>query len=181
MVQAQDSTDPTGVAGTPGGRNGPGNSVSRARTRKAHAAIEMRLGQATWDEIALALGYPTARAAMVATERALERRLDSEDKAKMRRLCGERYNRLLRAVWPKAMDPDEPEQFVAVTKARELNASYAKLYGLEAPSEVVIHSPAQAEIEAWVARVVQKEVPQVESYDIIDGEVVEDDDAVQAG
>lgn len=175
MVQMQDSTDPTGVAGPVQRHGDPGNdTVVRARERKANAAIQMRLAGATWDEIAQTLGFPTARQALVATEKALERQLQSsEDREQMRRLAGARLERLLRAIWPKAIDPNHPDQMLAVTKSREIVDRHAKLFGLDAPTEVVVHTPTQTELEQWVSRVVSVASPPVEEFDIIAGEVLE--------
>lgn len=176
-MQQQDSSDPTGVAGKTSGSTGAtGNSVARARHRKSNAAIQMRLGGATWNEIALALGYPTARTALVSVEKALERELKSHgDREEMRRLAGARLDRLLRAVWTKAIDEDHPDQLIATTKAREIVADHRRLFGLDAPSEVIVHSPTQAEIEAWVVQVVSAGTPDVPEFDIIEGEVIPDE------
>lgn len=179
-MQAQDSTDPTGVAAHKR-MNDPGNYAGRARQRKANAALQMRLAGATWHEIASGLGYPTPRTAMVATEKALERELaTTEDREKMRKLAGARLERLIRAVWGKAIDPDNPDQMIAVSKAREVVADHRKLFGLDAPTEVVVHNPSEAELEAWVARVVATQIPVVEEFDIIAGEI-EGPDAVSTG
>ena len=74
-------------------------------------------------------------------------------------------------VWPKAIDPDNPDHLLAVTKARELVDRHARLYGLDAPTEVVVHNPTQTELEAWVTRLLAETEPRVVGYDIIAGEV----------
>lgn len=175
-MQAQDSDEPSGIRGEiSGGTGANGNSVSRARQRKANAAVSLALAGATWDEIALSLGYPTARVARVATEKALEKQLaNPDDRAKLRRLANARLDRLLRSVWSKAIDPEHPDHLIALTKARELVGDHRKLYGLDAPTEVVVHSPTQHELEAWVARVVTSIGPDVHEYDILDAEVVDE-------
>lgn len=176
----QDSSDPTGVRAPARNHESPGNAAGRARARKTNAALQMRYAGATWNEIATALGYPTPRTAMIATEKALERELaNADDREKMRKLAGARLERLIRAVWPKAIDPDSPDQMIAVGKAREVIADHRKLFGLDAPTEVVVHNPSQTELEAWVARVVAFQTPTVEEYDIITGEIEPPD--VQAG
>lgn len=164
----QDSSDPTGVSAPEGNRD---KEVIRARDRKANAALQMKMAGATWDEIAEVIGYPTARLALVATERALEKELKTgEGQAYMRGLAGKRLERILRGVWTKAINPDHPEHLAAVTKARELIAQHSKLYGLDAPTEMVVHSPAQQELEKWVAEAVSHTVPQLEEANIFDVE-----------
>ena len=169
-MHEQDSSDPTGVSGRSG--QGHGKGLANARARKANAAVQMRLAGATWGEIAITLGFPTPRQAMVATERALIKQLDNnDDREKMRKVAGARLERLLRSVWPKAIDPDSPDHLIAVSKAREIVDRHAKLYGLDAPTEVVVHNPTQTELEAWVTRLLAETEPRVVGYDIIAGEV----------
>lgn len=172
MPMEQNSEDPTGVSSPR-----PGTELNRARSRKANSAIQLRLSGATWAEIAEALGYPTARAALVATEKALEKQLtENGDRERMRNLAGQRLERLLRGVWSKAINPEDPEHLLASTKAREIIGQHAKLFGLDAPTEIVVHSPTAVELERWVAQVVTVGQPQVEEFDIFDADVIDDDD-----
>jgi hypothetical protein len=172
----QDSSDPTGVSGESG--QGHGKELAKARARKANAAVQMRLAGATWGEIAQALGYPTPRQALIATERALVKQLDNnEDREKMRKVAGARLERLLRSVWPKAIDPDSPDHLIAVGKARDLVDRHAKLYGLDAPTEVVVHTPTQTELESWVTRLLATSEPRVVGYDIVAGEIEQGESA----
>lgn len=174
-MQAQDSSDPTGVADLTPRQHGTQNTLVRARSRKANAAVQMKLAGATWAEIAEALGYPTARTAMVATEKALEKLLaNPEDRVAMRVMAGARLERLLRSVWSKAINPDSPDHLVAVSKARDIIDRHAKLYGLDAPTEIIVHNPTTQELEAWVARVVTGSGEPVQEFDIIEGTVMED-------
>jgi hypothetical protein len=178
MVHMQDSENPTGVSSDTEHHN-----ATRARERKANAAVQLRLAGATWEEIAETLGYPTPRTAIVATEKALEAQLaNSEDREQMRRLAGARLDRLLRAIWAKAIDPQHPDQMGAISKAREIIDRHAKLFGLDAPTEVVVHSPTMTELESWVAKVVAVGAPPVVEYDILDAtEVEEEPHALPAG
>lgn len=178
----QDSTDPTGVSVTRKGQGGPPATAIRARERKANAALQMKMAGADWSDIAEVLGFPTARQAMVAVERSLEKGLKTESsQAMMRAMAGKRLERLLRSCWPKAIDPENPEHLIALTKAREIIDRHAKLYGLDAPTEVVVHSPSVRELEQWVAKVTASQLPQVEEYDIFEGEIVEDGDEGEGG
>jgi hypothetical protein len=172
MTQWQDSSHPTGVAAD--SDHDPLDTravVSRARARKADAAVQLRLAGASWQEIALTLGYPTPRAALVATEKSLQRLLTTGDRDHMRQLAGARLERLLRGVWGKAINPEDPEHLFAVAKARDIIDRHARLFGLDAPTEIVVHSPTQTELDAWVTQVVSHTVPEVAEFDIIAGEV----------
>ncbi len=175
-MHEQDSTDPTGVSG-----DTRANNTIRARQRKSNAAVALRLAGAQWGEIARTLGYPTARAAAVATEKALERELRTpEGREKARALVGARLDRLLRSVWSKAINEESPEHLPAVGKAREIIGDHRKLYGLDAPTEMIVHSPTQSEIEQWVSRVVSVSTEVVEEFDIIDGEVLDSREEIEA-
>lgn len=168
----QDSSDPTGVSGEEGS---PG--LVRARERKSNAALRLKDMGASWQEIADVLGYPTARAACVAVEKALERELQtSESQARMRQMASRRLDSLLRSVSTKAHNPNHPEHLAAVSRAADIVGRWIKLHGLDAPTEVVIHSPSQTELEAWVGRVLQQEVPALEEGNIFDAEWHDDED-----
>lgn len=144
-----------------------------APPRKAEAAVALRLAGAQYDEIAQALNYPNERAAMAAAEAVLAAAATAEDKAKMRTVASMRYERLIRAIWQKAINPDDPEQMSAVRAARELIERHVSLMGLAVPQELVVRTPTQAELEAWVAQVSQYSLPVVEEADIVDVDVLE--------
>jgi hypothetical protein len=164
MAMIQNPEDPTGVEW-----DGNGDPPVRPRMRKASAALQMRLAGATWAEIAMALGYPTPRAALVAVELALEDELhETDQRAKLRQMASLRLDRLLRSVWPKAIDPENPEHLLAVTKAREVISTFTKLHGLDAPSEVIVHNPTAEAIETWVAHAISLGLPDVEEDDVLE-------------
>lgn len=162
----QNSEDPTGVSSD----GVKGLSPIRARQRKAAAALQLKLSGANNADICVALGYPTPRAVQVAIERALEKELkeSGSDREKLRQMASLRLDRLLRGVWPKAIDSDHPEHLLAVTKARELVAQFSKLHGLDAPTEMIVHSPTEAAIEEWVAKVINLGAPPVEEDDVLE-------------
>jgi hypothetical protein len=171
-MQAQDSTDPTGVAVVAGKAS---KEIARARERKAFAALELKVDGADWSTIAETLGYPTARAALVAVENALERKLSLNDKAKLRELAATRLESLLRSVSSKAKDPTNPEHLAAVGRSREIIADFRRLHGLDAPSEILVSTPTQREIDDLVGLHVSQQLPDVEEYDIVEGEILEDE------
>lgn len=176
----QDSTDPTGILDT----TPRGNSeVTRARERKANAALQLRGDHYTWDSIAEVLGYPTGRAALVATEKALEDRLASvESKQFVREVLSRQIEKMLKSVMPRAsLEPTtekpNPEHLAYVDRAIKLIDSYARLHGANAPTEFVVTNPSAAEIERWVSEVTNADLPDVTEADIfatVEGEVVPD-------
>jgi hypothetical protein len=155
------------------GRKRLSTDANVQRLRKADAALSLRLSGASWGDIAQTVGYPTPRTAMLAVEKALIRQLNTDDdRDKMRVVAGARLERLLRAIWAKALNPNDPEQMVAVARARDIIDRHAKLYGLDAPTEVVVHSPTQSDLEDWVLRMTATLVPDVDEPDIFDAEIV---------
>lgn len=174
MTLVQDSSHPDGVYDDAG--HDTGSQVVRARDRKANAAIQLRLEHHSWQEIAETIGYPTARHAQIATERALEKRAAEELSPKvLRQIASGRLEALTKSVWKKAQDEDHPEHLIAVSKARDLVGDWIKLHGAAAPAEVTIHSPSEGEIDEFVGRLVAKQVPMLEEDDIF-----ADDEAVEA-
>lgn len=166
MPMKQDSTHPTGVSGDQ--RNG---ALAHARDRKADAALELRHKHLSWDEIAETLGYPTPRHALIAVEKALQRGLHAdESKEFMRMLAGKKLEELLFAVWHKATDTEREDQAVFVTKAREIIADHAKMFGYIAPTEVAIYNPLEKEIEQLVGQFVARGAPEITAGDIFEME-----------
>lgn len=175
MVMAQDSNHPTGVAKV--GDVSTSKELTRARDRKANAALDMALHGANWDQIAEVIGYPTARAAKVAVELALEKNLSTVDKQKMRLLIQGRYNAMVQSVATKALDEDHPEHLAALGRYREITADVRRMWGLDAPQEVLISNPTEREINDWVGLTISQSMPEVEEDDIVEGEVVEEHEA----
>ena len=178
---SQDSTDPTGVKDlTHGGRypagSGGNTEVRRARDRKANAALNLRKYGASWTEVAQTLGYPTARAALVAVEKSLEKENGSaETKAFVRRLISEQFDMLLAAIMPDAIAvlTDEDGQRIPneaalpfIDRVIKILERKAKLHGADAPTEYIVSSPSMADIETWVTEVTGYTTPDVDEADI---------------
>lgn len=133
------------------------NPDERPRVPRAGAAaLALRLAGAGYDEIADALGLTSSAIARENVETALEARAwdDLAGRERMRSEAGARIERLLRSVWGKATNPDDGEHLPAVKVARELIDRYVRLYGLDAPTEVIVHNPTVSEIDTWVASVI---------------------------
>lgn len=178
MTIQQDSTHLTGVSDD--SLRG-GSEASRARARKARAALTLRQQAYTWDQVAETLGYPTPRAALVATEQALEAELkDSESQAFMRNMASRRYDRLLRAVWDKAIDPNNPDHLQAVDRVRAIMRDHADLHGYQAPKQQNTSSPTAADLQAWVAGLLGMKTEELDEADIFEAEVVPEERALDA-
>jgi hypothetical protein len=173
----QDSSHPTGISTE--GKTQP--EAVRARQRKANAAYRMALSGANWKQIARVCGYPTERAAKVAVELMLEKRIDPSDKQHLRLMVSGRLDTLLRGIWAKATDQDSPEQLTAVQRVREIVADYRKVWGIDAPQEVIVTSPTQRDIDEFVASVVRGTLPPVENADIVDADIIGETEQFEPG
>jgi hypothetical protein len=92
-----------------------------------------------------------------------------------------RIERLLRGVWRKATDEEHPEHLLAVRVAQGLIDRHIKLYGLDAPTEVVVHNPTATEIDQWVAGMIASGTTDLRAMEarVIDLDVVEDGELVE--
>lgn len=146
-------------------------------SRSGSAALGLRLAGAGYDEIAETLGYEHAWAAREAVEATLANRAlaDRDGRERLRAEEGARLLRLLRSVWQKATDTDSPEHLPAVKVAADLIARHTRLYGLDAPSEIVVHSPTAAEIDRWVAALVASTTEPLRAMEVavVDVDVIE--------
>jgi hypothetical protein len=142
---------------------------------KANFAVGLWAAGFTWSEIALELNYSSPAKARDAVEKAVAATADDETKSSMRRKMHRRYERLLRAVWAKAIDTGSDEQIAAVRAAADLMSRQAKLFGLDAPTEIGIVTPTALELERFVSEHTEHlriDLPQ-EPDTIIIGELAE--------
>jgi hypothetical protein len=147
---------------------------TKDRQTRVEAAIALKIAGANYSEIAEVLGYPNVATARSAVERGLASTADEEDRKQLRIVSGRRLERLLRAVWSKATDETHPEQLAAMRTALALIDRHIRLWGQDAPSEMVVYSPTAGEMEAWIAEMVHRVREGLpEEIDIIDGEVID--------
>lgn len=157
----------------------PNPAERRAVERKWEAALELKRMHLSWIEIADVLGYSSARAAQVAVEKALAANMKDEDTGFLRTLVSQKLERLMRSTDKKANDQNSPEHLPAVGKQRELIADFIKLWGLQAPTEIAIKTPSQAELEQFVTQITGVHALE-EATDIFEGEIVEDEEPESA-
>jgi hypothetical protein len=142
--------------------------------RTGQAATALRLAGASYAEIAEALGLSDAIEARNIVERDLATRSgDEADRAALREEEAARIMRLLRGVWQKATDPNNPEHLVAARVALSMVDRHARLLGLDMPTEVVVYTPTTSEIDQWVASMIV-------AGSVIEGDVEEADVLIAA-
>ncbi|WP_411092298.1 hypothetical protein [Streptomyces sp. 049-1] len=119
--------------------------VAERRTK----AIAMVLAGVDYDTIAERLGYASRGAAHTDVDRALSANLTSlKDKAQqLREVQAMRYQRLLAAVWPKALKGD----LKAVETAARLVDRVVKLWGLAEPDKLDLDVTGQITAEDLLA------------------------------
>jgi len=106
--------------------------ILKGREREA-AAVKLRMGGATYEEIGASMGI-TAMAAYKAVKRALARVITktNEDASELRTLELQRLDKLLLALWGRAVKGDD----AAVDRVLRVMERRAKLRGLDAPVQV---------------------------------------------
>jgi hypothetical protein len=162
----------------------PRGRVSRTR---AQAAAVMLVSGADFHTIADILKFDDEDQARRAAEHALsDVHLDGWDKEHLRRVLGSRLENLYRLAYNRAADPRNPSRETATKNALAVVDRMAKLYGLDEPSQVVVHSATQQQINDWVARMAathQADLP--EEFDVVPGTAISstahvEDDASEA-
>lgn len=171
----QDPTDPTGVRET-------SDSVQQAtiiaRNRKAAMATELYVEKhKTLDVVAEKCGYPDAKAARVAIERFMENELREHPRSisAMRDMAGRRLENALRQVSKKALKPSDPEHLAALVQYRGIISDWVKVYGLQAPQQVIVSNPTNDAILEVALRIQQQGAPQLREGDIFGDDAPDDE------
>jgi hypothetical protein len=158
------------------------STPTRPTVNGGQAALALRLAGASYDEIASALGFADGPVVQTMVEAELARYAsdaDPSERNRVRTISAARMERLLRGVWRKATDEHDPEHLAAVRVAMQIIDRHTRLYGADAPSEVVIHSPTASEIDRWVATVLDRQQSAItveeDAVVVIEGEVVPDE------
>ena len=104
-------------------------SIDPALFEKERLVVQYRQGGATFEQIAMKLGYADHSGARQAFKRAMERMRDDALNAEMRELHRQRLEVALTAIWPDVVKGDL-EAIKVMLKILERDA---KLYGIDAP------------------------------------------------
>lgn len=138
--------------------------------RQGMSAVALRLAGASYVEVAEALALAGIADARELIESTLANSVSSQDREHLRREEAARLDRLQRGVWTKAIDTNHPEHLAAVKVTLQISESRRRLLGLDAPTEISVHSPTQDEIERWVSTVSAQAVA---DYVVLEANVVE--------
>lgn len=148
--------------------------------RNTRTVLQMRIAGYSFEEIAEILSFEDADAVKREMEKGAKALLkeDRQSSAMLRAIVGRRLERMTRAVYNKAIDPNSPEQMVAQQRALANIDRYIKLYGLDAPVEHKVEiTPSEQAIADMVTHLANMgQLPP--EMNIFEAELVEDDDDV---
>lgn len=142
---------------------------------RAAAAVALAVEGAGYTDIARVLEYRTPMEARRAVWDALgSAGVDADSAEQKRTLIAKRLDKLLYSVMRRGTNPDDPDHLSYARLALAVIDRQARLYGLDAPQQMVVYTPAQAELNAYVAEVKQLMAKAAggEEFDIIEGEIV---------
>lgn len=126
--------------------------------RNALSILQLKEWGYSEEDIAETLNLPDVETVEAELVKGLSRiyRDDPAAVSRTRELVNRRLERLLRAVLPKALNPEHPEQLAAHARALAVIDRHARLYGLDAATKVDLEiSPSQREMAEFVATVVK--------------------------
>ncbi|MHB8867449.1 MAG: hypothetical protein ACYC6T_08080 [Thermoleophilia bacterium] len=119
-------------------------SARRVAARKREAdALELRLGGATYEQIAPRLGYKNRSGAMRAVKRALDKLISPEDVESLRQLELERLDRLLLGIWSSAVRGNP----AAIDRVLKILERRARILGIDAPERRELSGPGGGPIQ----------------------------------
>lgn len=162
-----------GPAAAPERKNPP-------RRAQAQAAAALRIqGKSVW-QIADILMVPDDEVQLLIAEGLANHTAeDPETRAAMRNLAQARLEVLLGSLWDMANDADDPQFLEANSRAQSIIESTARLLGLNAPAQHVIHSPELSQIGDLVRQITgvlehEADPLSVEGYDVVEAEILEE-------
>lgn len=151
---------------------------TKLRRRRPEAAAILLVNGMDVSAIAQMLEYPDETTCYKDIENAIAKiGLDSWDKQQLRQIMGARLEKAWQIAITNAGRRGYPAREAAMSNAIRAAERLIKLYGLDAPTEVVVHTATSEQINAWVASMLAektKALPE-EKADVISGTVVRRD------
>ncbi len=119
-------------------------STRKALARKREAdALELRLGGATYEQIAGRLGYKNRSSAQRAVLRVLGKLICTEDVESLRQLELERLDRLLLGIWSAAVRGNAKD----IDRVLKILERRARILGIDAPERRELSGPGGGPIQ----------------------------------
>lgn len=144
----------------------------RRATTKARAAGVMLVSGSSPDYIAEVVGFSTGAVAKQSALKALAESLDRSDKDAIKDVLGARLEALFRSTFKRSQDPRYPAREVATGQALKIIEAQMKLFGVAAPTTVMVGSATDAQINDFVARVAESRIKSLpQEKDVIRGEL----------
>lgn len=144
---------------------------------RAAAAVQMAVDGAAYSDIAKVLDYETPAAAKKAVWGTIgDIAPDPAAVEQRREMMGRALGKLLSSCMRRATNPKDPDHTNYVRTTLAILDRQARLYGLDAPTTVQIHTPTQREIDAYVDHVRHLRLVAAGDLeaDILDAEIIED-------
>lgn len=117
---------------------------------QAQAMTVLWVHGASYGEISDEWGC-TIAVARLAVERTLADSLeDNENREKQRERLGMQLNSFMKAVMPRALNPKDKDQALFIRLGLLVAERTAKLWNLDAPTQVQLHMPSDDDLEKWV-------------------------------
>lgn len=144
---------------------------------RAAAAVKMAVEGVSYTDIARTLDYESPAAAKKAVWSSIgDVEIDADEVKRKRDLMGRGLGRLLSSCMRRGTNPHDPDHLAYARTCLAIMDRQARLYGLDAPTNLVVHTPTQQQINEYVQHVRQLQIVQAGDVeaDIIEGEVVAD-------
>lgn len=121
--------------------------------------LELRMAGWSFAAIAAEVGYHDKSGAKKAYERALAEWRDdlANDVATHRAEQLMRIERIIRSLWPRAIDRNDPEHLAYVDRVNRQLERQARLLGLDAPVKVTVSDETDQEIETLLETMAELE------------------------
>lgn len=142
---------------------------------RASAAVNLLISGADYRDIAKVLVYKNTDEVKRAVWNAIGSiEMDENRRGRERELMARRLTAMISSGWKRATNPNDPDHLAYQRLMLAIMDRQAKLYGLDAPTQSIVYTPSQAEINEHVARV--RNLVVVEAGDV-EADVLEASDA----
>lgn len=154
----------------------PAQPVQSQSAARLAQIVNLTIAGYSLEDIGTAIGATAAEVdEMIQRDAARYVRNQPQLRVHTRRWIGERYTKLLDAVWDDASNPTSPRRFDAQDRAMRTLDSMRKLYGADAPTQTEVKVDAAPEaVEALVQALSKNQGLgyDVDVFDVVEAEVI---------